>query len=505
MKAAGRLLLGLLLSSTVAWADALTELQTAIADTAERVKPAVVSIIVEREVTAVAAPTPSPTPAPSPTPPDGEHFGIARGTGMIYRATDQYYYVMTNAHVVREARGNDVKVQIIAEREEREGHVVAYDTRTDTAIVRLERRPEDRLATVKLGSPAGLRVGSFVLAIGSPFGFEWSVSLGIVSGLDREIREPTNGLPANRRPETYRGLIQTDASINPGNSGGPLINLAGEVIGMNFAIYSPGQAGNVGVGFAIPVDRAARAADDIIAYGRVKRGFLGVMVSDLDQVARQQKVSLAELRKLLGVDAGAFVSQVTPGAPAATAGIEAGDVIVALNGNPVSGSGSLVDQTSVVAPATEVEVTIIRGGERKLVKLVVGELPAAPGAEAPAVTPPPRRLPDPLGLKVAPLTAEQAAELGLGEQRGVLVTELNPASPAAALGLVPKALLVRGRRDDQTVVFETVEAYEAFMAAAATANATVQIWFYAPPEQPGGAWGLRSLLIKVPKPAEGND
>jgi len=276
---------------------AALELQNAVTDVAERVRPSVVSITAEQEQPSIAMPLPQGVPTP--------RFGLARGTGMIYKEAGDAWYILTNAHVVRGARSREVKVQILAEREERGGTVVALDRRTDTAIVRLERKPDDQLRPITIGKVEELRPGSFVIAIGSPFGFESSVSFGVVSGLDRELREPTDGQAPGRQAEVYRGLIQTDASINPGNSGGPLVNLAGEVVGINFAIYSPGVAGNVGVGFAIPIDRAVRSAEDIIEHGRVRRGYLGVLVTDLADQARDMGASLEQLRKLLGVDEGA--------------------------------------------------------------------------------------------------------------------------------------------------------------------------------------------------------
>ncbi len=484
--------------------EAASGLQNAVIEVVEKVKPAVVSITAERVAPATEAPTPGPQPPtpgpqqpPAPQPP--RPFGTSRGSGMLFRETEQHYFILTNAHVVREAKDGHVKVQIIAEREERDGTVVAYDTRTDTGVVRIDRRPTDKLVLVKTGQVADLKPGSFVLAIGSPFGFEWSVSFGVVSGLDRELLEPGQR-PAGAQREVYRGLIQTDASINPGNSGGPLIDLKGEVIGINFAIYSPGAAGNVGVGFAIPIDRATHAAEQIIQYGRVRRGFIGVSVIDLETQAKNLGTSLEELRKLLGVDQGAFVDSVIPDTPGARAGIEPGDVIVSFNGETVASQGDLVDRVGKTPPDTEVKVGVVRDGQPLELNITLMELPSAD--TRPAGGAPPAMAQDPLGLKVAPLTPEKAKELGYGAP-GLVVLEVAPNSAGAQAGLVPNCILLRGRMGTETVKFERVEAYQQFMAKAAEGNATVLLWYVAPPERPGAKPTLRSRMLKVPKAAEG--
>ena len=476
---------------------AVLDLQNAVTDVAERVRPSVVSITTETE----QSPSVSPLPLPqTPTP----RYGVARGTGMIYQETPEYYYVLTNAHVVRGARSREVKVQILSEREERDGYVVASDRRTDTAIVRLDRRPEDQLHTVTIGAVQDLKPGSFVIAIGSPFGFESSISFGVVSGLDRELREPTDGQIPTRQPEIYRGLIQTDASINPGNSGGPLVDMHGEVIGINFAIYSPGVAGNVGVGFAIPIDRAVRSANDIIEHGRVRRGYLGVQVVDLAEQAREMDTSLQQLRELLGVDEGAYVREVMPGTPAAKAGVQAGDVVVGLDGQTVESSGDLVDKIGAVQPGTPVKIDIMRGAERQSLDLTLAELDPdqlpGGGVELPDT---PKWAKDPLGLTVAPLSDEKADELGVAKE-GVLVTGVEAGGLGASRGITADTVLLRGRLRNQTTTFDSVTTYHQFVTDSAKAKAPIALWFNAPSEEPGGERRETSVLLMIPE-AEGQD
>jgi len=473
------------------------DLQNAVTDVADKVRPSVVSITAEQEQPNLGLQLPQGSPVP--------RFGVARGTGMIYKEAPDFWYVLTNAHVVRGARSREVKVQILAEREERDGTVIALDRRTDTAVVKLERKPEDRLRPVTIGNVEDLKPGSFVMAIGSPFGFESSVSFGVVSGLDRELREPTDGQTPGRQPEVYRGLIQTDASINPGNSGGPLVNMHGEVVGINFAIYSPGVAGNVGVGFAIPIDRAVRSAEDIIEHGRVRRGYLGVLVTDLADQARDMGATLEQLRNLLGVDEGAFVQQVNAGTPADKAGVKAGDVVVGLDGHLVTSSGDLVDKIGAVQPGTPVKIDIVRAKERLSLDLTLAELDleAMPGGggEEPEQ---PTWAKDPLGLTVEALSAEKADAFGIAKQ-GVLVTAVEPTGFGAARGLVADSVLLRGMLGDKVTVFESVADYHEFVAAGMKAKAPVVLWYNAPSEAAGGERRESSVLMMIPQLADGQE
>lgn len=473
------------------------DLQNAVTDVAEKVRPSVVSITAEQEQPNIALPLPQGSPIP--------RFGVARGTGMIYKETPESWYVLTNAHVVRGARSREVKVQILAEREERDGTVVALDRRTDTAVVRLARKADDRLRPVTIGKVEDLRPGSFVVAIGSPFGFESSVSFGVVSGLDRELREPVDGQNPARPPETYRGLIQTDASINPGNSGGPLVNMHGEVVGINFAIYSPGVAGNVGVGFAIPIDRAVRSAEDIIEHGRVRRGYLGVLVTDLADQARDMGATLEQLRNLLGVDEGAFVQQVNAGTPADKAGVKPGDVVVGLDGHTVNSSGALVDMIGAVEPGTPVKIDIVRAKERLSLDLTLAELDleAAPDGGGPEPGQP-QWAKDPLGLTVAPLTQEKADELGL-PKRGVLVTAVEAGGRGAERGIVADTVLLRGLLAGQETSFDSVADYHQFIAAGLKAKEPVLLWYNAPAAQPGGERREASVLLMIPQSTDGQE
>ena len=469
------------------------ELQNKIADIAAQVKPCVVSITSTR------------APAGDLRLPGGRQpqFGQARGTGMLFRETDEYYYILTNAHVVRGAKDNKVQVKLVAERSEREGVVIGVpDRRTDTALVRIDRNGEEKLPLVKFGTVEDLRVGDFVLAVGSPFDFEASVTFGVVSSLNRELEEPLEGAENGAR-EHYRGLIQTDASINPGNSGGPLVDLKGEVIGINFAIFSPGAAGNIGIGFAIPIDRSLPVINDLLEHGHAVRGYLGIYVVSLDDQAKALDVTFDQLKELLGTDIGVYVDRVSPDGPAGQAGLESGDVILAVNGQKVNTSGELVDRVSGLAPGTEVKLDILRATNPLSINVTLGMLPVQapqPGA-APPVGPAAK---DPLSLQLEVLTPDKAKELGVAPQ-GLLLTGIGNQDLAAKYGLVPGTVLLAGRRPGQEfVAFKTVDDYLKLVSGAAEKGELITLRVNSPLGEQQRA--QRNLLVKIPKPeTEGND
>ncbi|MBI2302762.1 MAG: trypsin-like peptidase domain-containing protein [Armatimonadetes bacterium] len=488
----------LLAFATGAYADAVAELQDTVANVADKVRPCVVSIVTRQEL---ARP-----PVAMPAPPNqrGPQFGEARGSGMLFRETDQYYYILTNAHVVRGAPDGKVKVKLVAERSERDGTVIGTpDRRNDTAVVRIDRVDGEHLPMIAFGNVKDLRVGQFVLAIGSPFDFESSVTLGIVSSLNRELREPEDPREGARQPETYRGLIQADAAINPGNSGGPLVNLKGEVIGITFAIFSPGAAGNVGIGFAIPIDRAQRSLEDLIQKGHVVRGYMGVQILDLSEKARREQVSVDEVRKHFGVDTGVLVASVADGTPAKQAGLQQGDVIVAVNGEAVDTSGDLQDKVSVIAPGTEIALSVYRDGQKMEVHLTLGELPVAPVPDGAAPPEAPKPRANPLGIKVEKLTAEKAKELGL-EPAGLLVTAAEEGGVGAANGLVPRTVILAGRRTGQErVVLDSVADFEALIDAASAQGDLVSLWLSVAAD--GKTRVPVHIFFRVPKAGEGGE
>jgi len=268
------------------------------------------------------------------------------GSGVIVDA--EWGIVLTNHHVVDQADAIDVKLR---DGRELKAELVGSDPETDIAVLRI---PAQSLTAVALGDSDDLRVGDFVVAIGSPFGLSHTVTSGIVSALGR------SGLGI----EGFESFIQTDASINPGNSGGPLVDLHGRLVGINTAILAP-SGGNVGIGFAIPVVMVRAVADQLLEHGEVRRGLLGVVVQDLTP----------ELARALGTGNadGAVVAQVDPGSAAATAGLRPGDLIVAVNGRPVTDAGALKAHIGLMRVDTSLELELIRNGARIRLKGTVAD------------------------------------------------------------------------------------------------------------------------------------
>ncbi len=346
------------------------------------------------------------------------------GSGFII---NQEGYVLTNNHVVKDA--TDIRVKLSDGREFK-AKVVGRDPPIDVGLIKLE--DAKNLPTVVLGDSDKLEQGDFVLAMGNPFNLNGSVSFGIVSAKDRP---QVTGSP-------FDDFIQTDAAINPGNSGGPLFNLRGEVVGINTAIVSP-QIGQ-GIGFAVPVNLAKQALPQLREKGKVARGYLGVTVSDLTSDLAQG-FGLPEGQK------GAVVQQVQPKAPAGKAGVQAGDVVVGLNGKPVEGSGQLTRGISAIAPGGKAALTILRDGKKKEIAVTVGTRPdeealasgeAPQGGEEPGEEASPEAKPKDvkLGVKLAPLSPEMARELKA--ESGVVVAEVLSDSPAERAGLQRGDLIV---------------------------------------------------------------
>ena len=317
--------------------------------------------------------------------------------------------ILTNAHVVIAAADVTVK---LADRREFKAKIIGADELTDIAVLKIDAKG---LTAVKLGDPRSIRVGEWVLAIGSPFGLENTVTAGIVSATSRSLPD---GI--------YVPFIQTDAAVNPGNSGGPLINMNGEVIGINSQIYTL-TGGYQGLSFAIPIDVAAKVKDELIAHGRVRRGRIGVVIQELTQ----------PLARSFGLDKpeGALVNSVEKNGPAAKAGIQPGDVITALNGVKIERSSELPLLLAQAVPGSKVTVEIWRKGARKEVTVAVEELKL----EKPAPSQAPRsREQARLGIAVRPLTAEESRAVGV--PGGLLVEEA--AGPAAAAGIQEGDLII---------------------------------------------------------------
>ncbi|MCO5106658.1 MAG: Do family serine endopeptidase [Burkholderiaceae bacterium] len=376
----------------------------------QRFGPAVVGITVEGSVPAVRqrAPEFEDDPyfrfyrgLPVPPMPRGDLPLHGQGSGFI---VSEDGLVLTNAHVVRDASSVTVK---LADRREFEASVLGVDPATDVAVLRIKA---DGLPTVQLGNPSELAVGDYVLAIGSPFGFEQSATSGIVSAKGRS-------LPG----DTYVPFIQTDVAVNPGNSGGPLFDARGRVVGINSQIYSR-TGGYQGLSFAIPIDVAVRIKDQILATGSVRHARLGVTVQELNQ-------GLAESFKL-DSPRGALVSSVAPGSAAEKAGLRPGDVVLALDGQRVERSGDLAAMVGKSKPGDRVNLDVVRQGKREQLTAVLAEL--ASGAET-VVQQAPERSERRLGIAVRPLAPQerQATRLNAG-----LVVE-DVSGPAQRAGIEP--------------------------------------------------------------------
>ena len=392
-------------------------------DLVEQVGPSVVNIRTSEKVKAAAAggideqmleffkrfgiPVPpnmprAPRPDRSQPQPDEEQpRGV--GSGFILTADG---FVMTNAHVVE---GADEVIVTLTDKREFKARIIGADKRSDVAVVKIEATG---LPAVKIGDINRLRVGEWVMAIGSPFGLENTVTAGIVSAKQRDTGD-------------YLPFIQTDVAINPGNSGGPLINMRGEVVGINSQIYSR-SGGFQGISFAIPIDEAARVADQLRSSGRVTRGRIGVQI---EQVSKEVAESIG-----LGKPQGALVRGVESGAPAEKAGIEAGDIIIKFDGKPIDKSSDLPRMVGNVKPGTRAVVTVFRRGASKDFSVTIAEVEAEKPVRktsAPEPKPPATGLAQALGLVVSELPEAQKKELKI--KGGVKIDTADGAAARAGL------------------------------------------------------------------------
>ena len=330
------------------------------------------------------------------------------GSGVIVKHEKGKLYILTNNHVVEGASKVIVKFD---KHTEKPAKIVGTDPKTDLAVIEVEAKgiPEVTKRIAKLGDSDRVKVGQIAIAIGNPYGLERTVTVGVVSALKRSI-----GITQ------YESYIQTDAPINPGNSGGPLINIYGEVIGINTAIVASGQ----GLGFAIPINLAKWVMNQILEHGRVIRGWLGVVIQEITP----------DIAEAIGVREGILVAQVVDGSPADKAGLKVGDIIVALNGQKLSSVRDLQFKIMKTKPGTTVELTVIRDGKEKIIKVKVGELPEK------GVSQSPEQNREGLGLSLRELTPQEKARLGID---GVVVVSVVPGSPADRSGLRPGDVVMR--------------------------------------------------------------
>jgi Do/DeqQ family serine protease len=359
-----------------------------------------------------------------PHPPREREYRFSQsglGSGIII---DKQGHILTNYHVVRDV--DEIKV-ILPDKRTLDAEIAGTDPRSDFAVIKIKGDVPRDLTVATLGDSEKVHVGDWVVAIGAPFGYMQTVTHGIISAKGRGGVGPG---------DNYEDFIQTDAPINPGNSGGPLVNLRGEVIGINTAIRSDvGQFS--GVGFAVPINMARQILPTLIKGGQVTRGFLGILIQDVDEDS-VQIFSLPDTR-------GALVKQVNAETPAARAGLRPGDVIVRYDGKKIEDANPLRNLVAGTSPGTKVDVTVFRDGQEHTLKVTVGKLKAdqsgnesEPGDQGEQSNP----SSSDLGLNVKPFTASAARQYNLDENdKGVIVADVDQDGPAAQAGLRPGDLI----------------------------------------------------------------
>lgn len=346
------------------------------------------------------------------------------GSGFIISSDG---YILTAAHVVENAKEIVVK---LTDRREFVAKAVGADRRSDVALLKIDAV---NLPKVNIGDPTKLRVGEWVLAIGSPFGFENSATAGIVSAKGRSL--PT---------ESYVPFIQTDVAINPGNSGGPLFNLNGEVVGINSQIYSR-TGGFMGLSFSVPIDMAVQISKQLKANGKVKRGWIGVTIQDVTR----------ELAQSFGMTKphGALISDILPNGPAAKSELKVGDVVVEYEGQTIDLSSDLPPRVGLTAPGSRVKLGIIRGGKPQQVWITIGELPEENQLADRENPPSKNQNKSVLGLSLNDLTPAQRKQYGV--PHGVVVSDIRP-GPALRAGVRPGDVILEidGKPAKNVATFE---------------------------------------------------
>ncbi len=404
----------------------LRQMSDGFAELAAQVKPGVVKITTEGTEEGRVFDLPWGRGRPFPIP-DQPRRG--QGAGVIAEFDGQQY-IITNNHVIRHA--DDIRVEVTDSRFF-EAEVVGRDSLSDVAVLKIDA---ENLPAMTVGDSDQLREGEWVMAIGNPLGLAHSVTMGTVSALRRE----------RFGPKEYGSFIQTDAALNMGNSGGALVNLRGELVGINTAITS-NDGGNIGIGFAIPINLVKHVAEQLIEHGEVRRGLLGVHIRDLEPL----------LAEAMGLDntQGVLIDQVRPGQAADKAGVKRDDIVLEVDGQPVHNAVDLRSQIGRTAPGVEVELLVLRDGERKRIKVELESLTE----EALATSAGARDSDEargPLGIRVANLKDEWAERLGYEDESGVVIVRVARGSEAAKRDL-RRGMLIQEINDEQV---ETVEDYE---------------------------------------------
>ena len=425
--------------------NAASGLPSAISELVESAAPAVVNITSKKEVKMRNNPRGFdeferffgiPRNYPQPQEPQTRE-AVSYGSGFIFKEG----YLLTNFHVIDEATEIIVSLN---DRREYSAEVVGIDPLSDLAVLKISGK---NLPKVSIGDSENLKVGDWVVAIGSPFSFDFSVTAGIVSAKGRSIQNQNIG--------NYVPFIQTDVAINPGNSGGPLFDLDGKVVGINSQIYSR-SGGYQGLAFAIPIDVAMEVAEQIIAKGNVSRGYLGVRVGEVDN----------DLAEALSMDKpyGALITDVEKGESGADAGLQPGDVILEFDGREIKFGSDLPHVVGRIQPKSKANAKVIRDGKTITLKFVLGELPADQRTFIPAKT---EISSDPLGLKIEDLSAENSKQND--PEEGVLVTRVNNGSPASGKitkGDIITEVIAKGKRYE----IEDATSFESLVAKFSTGD-----------------------------------
>ncbi len=333
-------------------------------------------------------------------PPKGEYKTQSLGSGVIVRIDDGKGYILTNNHVVADM--DELKVKL-SDKREFSAEIVGTDEQTDLAVIKIEG---ENLVAAKMGDSDNLKQGQWAIAIGNPFGLSHSVSVGVVSAMGR----------SGQRIANYENFIQTDAAINPGNSGGPLLNIDGEIIGINTAIFTR-SGGYQGIGFAIPVNMAKAVLRDLIDKGKVTRGWLGVAIQNMDaSLAEQFGVAVTE---------GILISDIQDDSPAKEAGFERGDILIEFDNKPMGDVNQLRNVVAQTEVGKEVKIKVLRKSNETVLTVKIGEQPSDLFASSKS------SIGRDLGMSVQNLTEELAKSFGFENENGVVVSAVEPGSPAA--------------------------------------------------------------------------
>lgn len=389
--------------SSIVYAHGTVSRRSAIVEVVEKVGPAVVNINTEEIV----------QQRPNPfygfgDPFFDEFFNVFRpprnfkrqslGSGVAINSSG---YILTNEHVI--SRASSITVTL-SDKREFSAKLIGADKKTDIAVIKIDAN--EPLPFIEMGNSDDLLIGETVIAIGNPFGLSHTVTTGIISALNRHIKAGKN--------KVFTGFIQLDASINPGNSGGPLLNIKGELIGINTAIFQKGE----GIGFAIPINKAKRIVDDLISYGEVHQGWLGVFVQQLT----------SELAEFFGISdlKGVLISKVFKGGPAERAGLLSGDIIQAIDGQNMTSPVDFQDIISSYTAGDRLTINFIRNKKKKKVKLITTSIPENLAEELAKSW---------LGMQVDEITDDLISKYNLFSSNGVVITRLNPGSTAAKIGI----------------------------------------------------------------------